>query len=139
MLRCYTDLIKLKTMEERFEYLKLNGKVGEEVFGYMRYLNQRFYHEADWLDVKDQVVLRDKGCDLGMPGWEIQGHVYVHHMNPVTVEQLLAKDPIALDPEYLITCSYNMHQAITWGNALLIPRPIAERRPGDTCPWKIRE
>lgn len=136
MLRCYSELITLPTLQERFEYLRLNGEVGEELFGYSRYLNQEFYHGNEWSDIRERVILRDKGRDLGVPGWKINGNIYVHHMNPVTLEQLRDNDPILLDPEYLISCSYNTHQAITWGNAELLPKPLTVRRPNDTCPWK---
>lgn len=88
------------------------------------------------MDVREQVIIRDCGLDLGVEGWEIMGNIYVHHMNPIRLEQILNNDPILLDPEYLISCSYNTHQAITWGNDELLPRPILVRRPGDTCPWK---
>ena len=135
-MRCYSELVTLPTLEERFEYLRLNGEVGEELFGYARYLNQEFYHGSAWNDVRSQVVIRDCGCDLGVRGWKIVGNIYVHHMNPITLEQLKDRDPILLDPEYLISCSYNTHQAITWGNESLLPKPLVVRRPGDTCPWK---
>lgn len=135
-LRNYTELCMLDTLEKRFEYLRLNGKVGEELFGYARYLNQEFYHGSEWLDVREQVIIRDRGLDLGVEGWPIVGLIYVHHMNPITLEQIRNNDPILLDPEYLISCSYNTHQAITWGNKSLLPRGIVVRRPGDTCPWK---
>lgn len=134
-MRCYSELVLLPTLQERFEYLRLNGEVGEELFGYARYLNQEFYHGSEWIDVREQVILRDKGRDLGVPGWKIAGTIYVHHMNPVTLEQLKNRDPILLDPEYLISCSYNTHQAITWGIEELLPKPVTVRRPGDTCLW----
>lgn len=136
MLRCYSELIRLPSLQERFEYLRLNGEVGEELFGYARYLNQEFYHGSDWYDVREQVIIRDQGRDLGLPGFKIVGKIYVHHMNPITLKQLKERDPILLDPEYLISCSYDTHQAITWGNESLLPRSITVRRPGDTCPWK---
>ena len=135
-MRNYTDLCQLRTLEERFDYLRLNGVVGEELFGYERYLNQIFYHSREWVEAKQQVIIRDQGRDLGVEGWKIQGIVYVHHMNPVTLEQLKNNDPILVDPEYLISCSYNTHQAITWGNKELLPKPIVVRRPNDTCPWR---
>ena len=135
MLRCYSELILLPTLQERFEYLRLNGEVGEELFGYARYLNQEFYHGNEWTDVREQVIVRDQGRDLGVPGWKINGRIYVHHMNPVTLDQLKNKDPILLDPEYLISCSYNTHQAITWGSEELLPKPVTVRRPGDTRLW----
>lgn len=135
MLRCYSELILLPTLQERFEYLRLNGEVGEELFGYARYFNQEFYHGNEWTDVREKVILRDQGRDLGVPGWKIKGKIYVHHMNPVTLEQLRNRDPILLDPEYLISCSYNTHQAITWGSEALLPKPLTVRRPGDTRLW----
>lgn len=143
MFRCYTDLLQLETIEERFEYLKLNGAVGEEIFGYARYLNQEFYHGRvringrTWYDARGEVIIRDDGNDLGVAGYPIKGKIYVHHMNPVTLEQLKNNDPALVDPENLISCSYNTHQAITYGNELLLPQPIIVRRPGDTCPWKM--
>lgn len=134
--RTYSDLCRLKTLEERFEYLRLNGEVGEELFGYARYLNQEFYRSGAWKDIKAQVVIRDQGYDLGVPGWKISGPIYVHHMEPITLEMIKCNDPIMLDPENLISCSYNTHQAITWGNKDLLPKPMIVRRPNDTCPWK---
>lgn len=136
MLRSYSELCKLKTLEERFQYLRLNGEVGEELFGYARYLNQEFYHGALWLDARERVIIRDGGYDLGVPGWKIMGNIYVHHMNPITLEQLKNNDPAMYDPENLISCSYNTHQAITWGREELLPKPIVLRRPNDTCPWR---
>ena len=135
-MRCYSDLIKLPSLEERYEYLRLNGEVGEELFGYARYLNQEFYHGSLWMDAREQVIIRDQGLDLGVNGWKIFGKIYVHHMNPITLRQIKENDPILVDPEYLISCSYNTHQAITWGNRDLLPKPLIVRRPNDTCPWR---
>ena len=135
-LRNYSDLLELRTLRERFEYLRLNGEVGEELFGYARYLNQEFYHGARWYDARQRVIIRDGGCDLGVEGWKIQGNIYVHHMNPITLEMLKTDDPILYDPEYLISCSYDTHQAVTWGREELLPKPIIVRRPNDTCPWR---
>ena len=135
-MRCYSELIQLPSLQERYEYLRLNGEVGEELFGYLRYLNQEFYHSDIWSDVRYQVIIRDQGRDLGLEGWKIVGKIYVHHMNPITLEQIKNKDPSLLDPEYLISCSYNTHQAITWGNAELLPKPLIVRQPNDTCPWR---
>lgn len=135
-VRSYSELCQYNTLEERFEYLRLNGVVGEELFGYARYLNQEFYHSEEWLDIRERIIIRDQGYDLGLPGWKIVGYIYVHHINPVTLEQLKTNDPILLDPENLISCSYNTHQAITWGNASLLPQPMVYRYAGDTCPWK---
>ena len=134
--RSYSELITLSTLEERYDYLKLNGQVGDELFGYARYLNQEFYHSRLWREAKADVVIRDKGYDLGVPGWKIAGNIYVHHMNPITLDQLLDNDPRLYDPEYLISCSYDTHQAVTWGNKNLLPKPIVIRQPNDTCPWK---
>jgi hypothetical protein len=136
IIHTYSELCLLDTLEDRFEYLKLKGTVGEELFGYARYLNQQFYHSPEWLDAKERVVIRDQGYDLGVPGWKISGTIYVHHMNPITLKQLKENDPALVDPEFLISCSYNTHQAITWGNKSLLPQPLIIRRPGDTCPWK---
>lgn len=136
IIRCYSELILLDTLEDRFEYLKLNGTVGEELFGYARYLNQVFYHGDRWRDAKNEVVIRDQGYDLGVKGWKITGHIYVHHMNPVTLEQLKDDDPCLYDPEFLISCSYNTHQAITWGNRELLPQVPVKRMPNDMIPWK---
>lgn len=138
-IRTYSELIQFDTLDDRFEYLKLDGKVGEELFGYARYLNQEFYHSRAWLDAKAQVVIRDQGYDLGVPGWKIVGSIYVHHMNPITLEQLKQNDPVLIDPEFLISCSYNTHQAVTWGNKNLLPQAMIIRRLGDTCPWKRKE
>ena len=135
-LRNYSDLCQFNTLEDRFDYLKLNGVVGDELFGYARYLNQIFYHSREWMDAKEEAIIRDQGFDLGLPGWKITGTIYVHHMNPITLEQIKNNDPILTDPEYLISCSYNTHQAITWGNRELLPKPLIVRRPNDTIPWR---
>lgn len=135
-VRTYTELCMLGTLKDRFEYLRLNGEVGEELFGYARYLNQEFYHGAKWRDVRSQVIVRDKGYDLGLPGWKIVGNIYIHHMNPITLEQLKNNDPIMYDPENLISCSYKTHQAITLGSEDLLPQPIIVRSKYDTCPWR---
>ena len=134
--RTYSRLCQLKTLKERFEYLKLNGQVGDELFGYARYLNQEFYHSTAWRDIKEQIVIRDGGYDLGVPGWKIIGNIYVHHIEPITLDMIKNNDPLMLDPENLISCSYNTHQAITWGNEELLPKPMIIRSPNDTCPWK---
>lgn len=134
--RRYSDLILIDSFDGRFEYLKLNGKIGEELFGYSRYLNQVFYQSAAWQKVRRQVIIRDNGCDLGIPGYEIQGFIYVHHINPITLQQLQNNDPVILDPEYLISCSRKTHEAITLGDPNLLPKGLVIRRPNDMCPWK---
>lgn len=136
MTRTYAELLRLKTFRERFEYLRLDGQVGAETFGYDRYLNQRFYHSAEWHAVRDWVISRDLGCDLAMEGYEIYGKIYIHHMNPITRKDIAHSSKGMLDPEFLICVSHNTHNAIHYGDAsLLISEPV-ERKPNDTCPWK---
>lgn len=137
MIRCYSELILLPTFEERFEYLKLEGTVGEETFGYDRYLNQLLYrYNKLWLSTRDKVIIRDCGCDLGIEGREIYAKPIIHHMNPITIEQILNADPVIFDPEFLITTVLRTHNAIHYGNAdQLIKEPI-DRKPYDTCPWR---
>lgn len=135
-IRTYSELITLSTFEERFKYLKLNGKVGEETFGFDRYLNQIFYKSYAWLKVRDSVIIRDCGCDLGISGREIYGKIVVHHMNPIEDKDLINKNDIILDPEYLICTTKNTHDAIHYGDTdLLFTDPII-RSKNDTCPWK---
>ncbi len=134
--RKYSDLVLLNSFEDRYEYLKLNGHIGDDLFGYARYLNQVFYQSAAWKKARRQTIIRDNGCDLGIRDYEIQGDIYVHHMNPITIDQLRNNDPILLDPEFLICCSRSTHEAITWGDPNLLPRKPIVRRPNDTCPWK---
>ena len=135
-IRTYSELITLPTFEERFKYLKLNGKVGEETFGFDRYLNQIFYKSYTWLKVRDLVIIRDCGCDLGISGREIYGKILVHHMNPIEDKDLINKNDIILDPEYLICTTKNTHDAIHYGDTdLLFTDPII-RSKNDTCPWK---
>lgn len=143
IIRTYSDLITIPTFEGRYEYLRLGGRVGEETFGFDRYLNQRFYRtDEEWLDVRDFVIMRDTGgndyCqDLGMEcGYDICGRILVHHMNPITREDIIYRTKYLLDPEYLICTVDNTHRAIHYGDRnLLITAPI-ERRPNDTCPWR---
>lgn len=137
MNRRYSDLIKFPTLQERFDYLKLNGHVGEELFGYKRYLNQVFYRSPEWKKARREVVLRDNGMDLGVDGYDIGGIIYVHHMNPITLDELKRNDPCLVDPEFLISCSRKMHEAITLGDSSLIPQKPVVRTPNDMCPWKL--
>lgn len=135
-IRTYSELITLPTFEERFQYLKLDGRVGEETFGFDRYLNQIFYGSDEWKSVRDFVIIRDGGCDLGIPGREIHGRILVHHMNPIRQEDILRRSKYLLDPEYLICTIKNTHDAIHYSDeGLLILDPI-ERTKNDTCPWK---
>lgn len=138
LIRTYRDLSRLKTFEERYQYLQLKGSVGKETFGFDRYLNQVFYQRNPrWKSARDAVIIRDNGCDLGIEGREIYGKIIVHHMNVVTLEDLEKDSDILYDPEYLISTMHTTHNAIHYGDeSLLILEPI-ERKPNDTCPWKI--
>lgn len=136
MIRTYSELITLPTFEERFEYLKLNGQVGSETFGFDRYLNQIFYGLPEWRSVRDYVIVRDSGNDLGVEGLEIRGIIVVHHMNPITVDDLINRRDYCLDPEFLISSADLTHRAIHYSDAkLLVTKPI-ERTKNDTIPWK---
>lgn len=136
-IKTYSELILIPTFEERFEYLRLDGRVGKDTFGFDRYLNQVFYQRSHkWKAARDYVIFRDNGCDLGIEGREIYGKILVHHMNPVTLEDLERDSDFLCDPEYLISTMHSTHNAIHYGNNdLLVKDPIA-RRPNDTCPWK---
>lgn len=135
-IRTYSELIKIPTFKDRFEYLQLDGKVGEETFGFDRYLNQIFYKSPEWKAVRDFVIIRDQGCDLAMEGHEIFGRILVHHMNPIRIEDIVNRSKYLLDPEYLICTIKNTHDAIHYGDgSLLITGPI-ERKKNDTCPWR---
>lgn len=137
MLRTYTTLIKLPTFRERFEYLKLDGIVAEETFGAERILNQTFYRSPEWKKVRDYVIVRDLGCDLGLDGFEIFGTVFVHHMNPIDPKSIIHRDEAILDPNQLICCSFRTHNAIHYGDIkYLEENTIVERKPNDTCPWR---
>lgn len=136
-MRSYSELIKLPTFEERFEYLRLDGEVGKDTFGFDRYINQSFYRCGEWKNVRDQVIIRDQGCDLGIPDRQLFDHIIIHHMNPVTREDLINKRDALMDPEYLICVSNATHNAIHYGDEKqLVPTHLVERRPNDTCPWK---
>lgn len=136
MIRTYSELSKLSTIVERFRYLKLGGKVGEETFGFDRYLNQIFYKSKEWLEVRDDVIVRDLGFDLGVTDYDIIGNIYVHHMNPMTKDDILYNVDILLNPEFLISTSDLTHKAIHYGNEGLLPKDPVIRRKNDTCPWK---
>ena len=135
-IRTYSDLITLPTFKERYEYLRLDGIVGEETFGFDRYINQIFYKSKEWLEVRDYVIIRDNGCDLGIEGHEIHNRILIHHMNPTRKEDILNRSDILLNPEYLITTTKRTHDAIHYGDKKnLLDTPI-ERIKNDTCPWK---
>ena len=136
-IRTYSELITLPTFEERFEYLRLDGIVGEQTFGFDRYLNQLFYQKSKkWKSIRDQVIIRDNGCDLGIEGYEIYKRVIVHHMNPVTIEDLEKESEFLLDPEFLISTTHNTHNAIHYGDESLLIKAPTVRTKNDTCPWR---
>ena len=137
IIRTYSVLVTLPTFEERFNYLKLKGQVGKDTFGFDRWLNQIVYRDPEWKSVRDYVIVRDNGCDLGIDGYEINGRILVHHMNPISKEDILERSKYLLDPEFLISTIHNTHNAIHYGDEdLLIKTPI-ERTKNDTCPWKV--
>lgn len=136
MIRAYTELSKLQSFKERYQYLQLNGFVGLDTFGYDRYLNQNFYRSREWKSIRDQVIIRDNGCDLGVEGYEIHGRIYIHHMNPILIADIEDRTEFLLNPEYLITTTHNTHNAIHYGDESLLILPPVERTPNDTCPWK---
>lgn len=136
MNKCYSELITIPTFIERYRYLRLGGKVGEDTFGFDRYLNQIFYKDPEWLRTRDLVIIRDGGCDLAMPDREIRSRILVHHINPITKEDIINRDPKLFDLENLISTVKNTHDAIHYGDEnLLIIEPI-ERSQNDTCPWR---
>jgi hypothetical protein len=135
MIRRYSELRRLNTLKERFDYLKLNGRVGEATFGWDRWINQQFYTSREWRQRRFDVIARDLGCDLGVEGYEIHKGLYIHHMNPLSAEDIKAGNVDILDPEYLITVTHRTHNAIHYGDEKLLPRPLVERRTGDTKLW----
>ena len=136
MNRSYTTLLSFDSFIDRYNYLKLNSSVGEVTFGFDRYLNQLLYNSKEWKRIRDFVLIRDKGWDLGLiDGFEITGKILVHHMNPISREQIEYKDKSILDPEYLISVSHYTHLAIHYGDETLLPKPLVFREPGDTSPW----
>lgn len=136
MIRTYTALSRLSEFEERYEYLRLRGEVGKTTFGWERYLNQVLYHSRKWRRARDAVIIRDNGCDLGHEDYQIHGRIIVHHLNPLTPEEIEDDSDTIYDPEFLICTTELTHNAIHYGDANLLPKLPVERRPGDTCPWK---
>lgn len=134
-IRTYTELARLRTFEERFEYLSLKGTVGHQTFGFDRWINQQFYTSRDWRDLRREIILRDESCDLGIPGYEIHSRLIVHHMNPLDQGDIVHGTPNALNPEYLICTTHDTHNAIHYGDATLLVKPYEPRRPGDTKLW----
>jgi hypothetical protein len=136
MIRTYSELIKFTDFIDRYNYLRLDGTVGKETFGFERFLNQKFYNSQEWLAVKREVIIRDNGCDLGLDGYEIHGKILVHHMNPIEQSDILRRTDILLNPEYLISTTLETHNAIHYGNENILLVPIRERTKNDTCPWR---
>jgi hypothetical protein len=135
MNRSYRELRKLTTFTERFRYLALRGNVGQATFGFDRWVNQGFYTSREWRQARDRIIVRDEGCDLGIEGYEIHDRVYIHHINPITLQQLESGDPCLVDPDNLITVTHRTHNAIHYGDERLLPRPLVARQPGDTKLW----
>ena len=135
-IKTYSELITLPTFEERFAYLQLSGVVGEDTFGFDRYINQIFYRSKKWRSIRDQIIIRDSGCDLGVEGYEIYDNILIHHINPITIKDVERESEFLLDPEYLITTTHNTHNAIHYGDASLLPATPIERSRNDTCPWR---
>lgn len=134
-IRTYSELRQLHTFEERYHYLALQGVVGQTTFGFDRHMNQKFYTSREWKLVRDEVIVRDNGCDLGVDGHEVYGKLYIHHMNPMVVADIVHGNDDILDPEFLITTTHRTHNAIHYGDERLLPRPLVARRPGDTKLW----
>lgn len=135
-IKRYSEMIRLPTFEDRYKYLKLTGAVGESTFGFDRYVNQMFYGARAWKKVRNEVILRDNACDLGIEDRQIAVGLIVHHINPITLEQIENEDPFILDPDNLVCVSASTHNAIHFGDERLLARLPKERRPNDTCPWK---
>jgi len=136
-IKTYSDLTKLETFKDRFEYLKIGGVIGERTFGGNRYLNQKFYRSREWRKLRDEIIVRDGGCDLALPGYELTWRVTVHHINPVTEQEMLRLAANVLDPENLVCVSYSTHKALHYGQFdLCSDYAVLDRRPNDTCPWK---
>lgn len=136
-MKSYNELVKIDDFLKRYEYLKLGSVVAEETFGPARYLNQAFYRSEQWKRIRREVILRDNGFDLGIPGFDIRGKIYIHHIEPITIEDIINRTPKLLSLDNLISVSDKTHNAIHYGDITLLPYfDLVERRPGDTCPWK---
>lgn len=135
-IKTYSELITIPTFEERYRYLRLDGSVGEQTFGFDRYINQVFYQSYEWKKVRDAVIIRDNGYDLGIEGHEIRGKILIHHMNPITVKDIERCSDFLLNPEYLISTMHLTHNAIHYGDESLLPKGPIERKKYDTCPWR---
>lgn len=137
IIKTYSELISFNSFEDRFEYAKLQGVVGEQTFGSKRYLNQDFYHSKEWKSFKNYILIRDNGCDLAFPTREINSRIYIHHLTPITIEDILQENyDLLLDENNVVCVSFDTHQAIHYSNEKMLPRVISSRSPNDTCPWK---
>lgn len=136
MIRTYKELSRLKTFEERFAYLQLKGIIGKDTFGFDRVFNQMFYHSQEWKRIRDKVIIRDNGCDLGISGYGIYGKIIIHHMNPIFMDDIKNQTDFLLNPDYLICTTLNTHNAIHYGDENLLVKAPIERNRNDTCPWK---
>lgn len=136
MIKSYSGVVKLNTYRDRYEYLKIGGNVGEETFGGSRWLNQVLYSSSEWKRFRREIILRDNGCDLACPDRPISTRIYIHHINPITLEDIQNRNGCVFDPENVICCSHEMHQAIHYGNESLLSIDVPQRRPNDTCPWR---
>ena len=136
IIRTYSELIALPTFEERFEYLKLSGSVGKDTFGHDRYLNQVFYSSYEWRKLRDEIIIRDNGCDLGVSDRIIYGKIYIHHINPLRKDDIISRSEYLRNPDFLICTAFETHNAIHYGDINLLPRDPIERTKNDTCPWK---
>ena len=135
-IKSYSELSLLPTFEERFEYLKLGGVVGADTFGFDRIFNQKFYQSYEWKTVRNEIIVRDLGCDLGIEDRQIFGRILIHHMNPISLKDISDATKFLLNPEYLICVSHDTHNAIHYGDIGLVKKDLVERKPNDTCPWK---
>lgn len=136
-IRTYRELIQMPTLKERFRYLKLSGAVGKATFGYDRYLNQNFYRSQDWKRLRNEIIVRDDGCELGLEDHPIAGRIFIHHMNPIDDEDIINSTEYLMNPDYLVCVSHDMHNAIHYGNEdILRAKDLIPRTPNDTCPWK---
>ena len=136
IIRTYSELIAFPTFEERFKYLQLNGQVGESTFGFDRYMNQVFYRSQKWKSIRDFVIIRDCGCDLGVEGYDIHGKIIIHHMNPLSMRDIETESDFLLNPDFLICTTHNTHNAIHYGDENLLVNAPIERTKNDTCPWR---
>ena len=135
MIKTYLDMLRHTSFEERFEYLSLHGRVGRSTFGFDRYLNQKFYTSPEWKNLRNYVIVRDQGRDLAVEGYEIEGRLLIHHMNPVSADDILQQSDFLLNPDFLITTTHRTHNAIHYGDKSLLPQPFVERQRGDTKLW----